>query len=211
MRIYFVRHGESQANLLHVISNRGLRHGLTLNGREQVRRLSRRLQAIPFTRIYSSPLLRAVETSIIVADQLGLEYEVTEALREFDCGVMEGRSDEEAWNAWRELFDAWTLHQEWEQHIEDGENFIDIRRRFVPFIESLSELYGHTSSNLLCVGHGGLYWLMLPLVLQNIEVIQVRHFNMDNTVCIVAELRPAGLICVEWHGQTISMGKERSI
>ena len=29
MRIYFARHGESQANRLHEIANRGLRHGLT--------------------------------------------------------------------------------------------------------------------------------------------------------------------------------------
>ncbi len=35
MRIYLIRHGESQANLLHEISNRGLRHGLTPKGREQ--------------------------------------------------------------------------------------------------------------------------------------------------------------------------------
>ena len=35
MKLYFVRHGESEANLLHELSNRGLRHGLTDLGREQ--------------------------------------------------------------------------------------------------------------------------------------------------------------------------------
>ena len=35
MRILFARHGESQANRLHEISNRGLRHGLTKAGRWQ--------------------------------------------------------------------------------------------------------------------------------------------------------------------------------
>jgi broad specificity phosphatase PhoE len=33
MRLYFVRHGESKANLLEIFSNRGLKHGLTERGR----------------------------------------------------------------------------------------------------------------------------------------------------------------------------------
>ena len=65
MRIYFARHGESQANLLHEISNRGLKHGLTRRGREQAVALADRLQNLAVTHIYSSPLLRAIETSVI--------------------------------------------------------------------------------------------------------------------------------------------------
>jgi len=33
MKLYFARHGESEANTLGVISNRGLKHGLTDTGR----------------------------------------------------------------------------------------------------------------------------------------------------------------------------------
>ena len=94
MRIYFARHGESQANLLHEISNRGLRHGLTRKGREQAEGLARRLQGIPIATIYSSPVLRAIETSVILAHRLDVDYEVTEALREYDCGILEGRSSD---------------------------------------------------------------------------------------------------------------------
>lgn len=97
MRIYFVRHGESQANLLHEISNRGLQHGLTRQGREQALTLARHLQSLSIACIYSSPLLRAIETSILIANQLGLDYEVVAALREYDCGIVEGRSDEVGW------------------------------------------------------------------------------------------------------------------
>jgi len=108
MKIYFARHGESQANLLHQISNRGLVHGLTRRGRQQAAALAEWLGEAAITHVYSSPVLRTIETSIIVAGRLGVEYEVTEALREYDCGVFEGRSDEEAWQAWKEVFDAWS-------------------------------------------------------------------------------------------------------
>ena len=35
MRLYFIRHGESEANLLQVFANRGFKYGRTELGREQ--------------------------------------------------------------------------------------------------------------------------------------------------------------------------------
>ena len=92
MRLYFTRHGESQANLLHEISNRGLRYGLSSKGREQAHALTQHLEGQGITKIYSSPLLRAIETSIILANSLKLDYEITDALREYECGILEGLS-----------------------------------------------------------------------------------------------------------------------
>jgi len=203
MRIYFTRHGESQANLLREISNRGLRHGLTRTGREQAATLAHRLQGLPITRIYSSPVLRAIETSVILANRLDLDYEVVDALREYDCGVLEGRSDEVGWQIWQELFDAWVVHQRWERRIEGGESFYDIRERFKPFIEGLIRQYGGTDEGLLCVSHGGVYWMMLPLVLKNVDNALISRHGFDYTACIVSELRAAGLVCVEWNGHLV--------
>jgi len=118
MKIHFARQGESQANLLHEISNRGLRHGLTPRGRAQAVALAQNLHPLSIGHIYSSPVLRALETSIILSTHLELDYEVVDALREYDCGLAEGRSDEKGWQMWRELFDAWTIHKRWERCIE---------------------------------------------------------------------------------------------
>lgn len=200
MRIYFARHGESQANLLHVISNRELQYGLTCQGRQQALALVRRLQDLPIAHIYSSPLQRALETSAILADRLGLGYKVVDALREYDCGVLEGRSDELSWQRWHELFNAWVVHKRWEQRIEGGESFYDIRDRFVPFIESLVSRYGSSDVDSVCVSHGGVYWMMLPLVLNNVDTELIARHGFDYTSCIVAECRPAGLYCVDWNG-----------
>jgi broad specificity phosphatase PhoE len=140
MRIIFARHGESQANLLHEISNRGLKHPLTQKGRQQALVLAQQLQTESITRIYSSPVLRAIETTVILANQLGVEYEVTEALREYDLGDLEGRSDEVVWEFWHELFDGWTKHQLWDKRAPGGESFLDVRQRFAPFIDALIQL-----------------------------------------------------------------------
>lgn len=43
MRLIFARHGESQANVERIISNRALPHGLTAKGRAQAETLALRL------------------------------------------------------------------------------------------------------------------------------------------------------------------------
>lgn len=92
MKLYFVRHGESEANLLREFSNRGLKHGLTDKGRTQAAELAQKLKETPVTKIFSSPLLRAVQTTEILAASLSKPYQLTGALREYDCGVLEGKS-----------------------------------------------------------------------------------------------------------------------
>ncbi len=102
MRLYFVRHGESEANLLNEFSNRGLKHGLT----QQAHALAQSLRSIPVTALFSSPLLRARQTAEILARELGVAYQMTDALREFDCGLLEGKMDAESWQRYWKVSDA---------------------------------------------------------------------------------------------------------
>jgi len=39
---------------------------------------------------------------------------------------------------------------------------------------------------------------MLPLVLTNIDDAFVRSHGIDHTDCVIAEQRPAGLVCLQW-------------
>ena len=204
MKIYFARHGESEANLLHEFSNRGIKHGLTDNGRAQAAELAAKLASEPIRRIYSSPLLRATQTAGTLAEALGLEVEVTDALREYDCGVLEGRSDEDGWKTYYRVLEAWIERREWDERIEAGESFNDIRARFVPFIEGLTREYKNDPGKIVLVGHGGTYRCMLPLVLPNIGFDFAMQNTISNTGCVVAELTPRGLRCVEWCGEPVA-------
>jgi len=200
MRITFTRHGESQANLLHEISNRGLKHGLTQDGQKQIQALALQLRTQAIKHIYSSPLLRAVESSQILANALGLDVEITDALREFDCGILEGRSDRLAWQGWQSLMDAWLLHDDWQEKIEGGESYLEIQTRFLPFIESLISRFGDSTKHVVCVAHGGLYRVVLPNILQNIDSGFITEHGIPHAAQIVCELRPSGLHCLIWDG-----------
>ena len=146
MRLYFARHGQSEANMLRVISNRGLVHPLTELGRQQATELAQALTSISITKIYSSPLLRAQQTAAIVSAALDLPFEISDALREPDCGIAEGRSDEAAWEEHRRAWTAWLDEQRYDYRIEGGESFNDLRTHFAPFIDCLQESFVHRES-----------------------------------------------------------------
>lgn len=197
MKLYFVRHGESEANTRRVISNRESPFGLTELGRQQAYDLADRVKHIRFSAIFSSPVLRAGETAEILSQLLRQPYTVTEALREYDCGILEDQSDDASWGLHREIYEDWTLNHNYERKPDGGECFLDIRNRFVPFIQSLTGDGLHTD-HILLVGHGGLFQLMLPLVLANIDDDFVRSHGIGHTDCIIAEQQPVGLVCRQW-------------
>lgn len=200
MRIHFVRHGESQANVQREIANRGLKHPLTGQGRAQARSLAAALGAHPIARVYSSPLLRALETSVVVAHALDVPLEVSDALREYDLGRFEGRSDEAAWREWKRVFEAWTRLGDHDRHAEGGERFADVRARFVPFVEGLVARHGAGAEEFVCVAHGGLYWTMLPLVLVDVDAERIAaRGGFGHATHVIAEARPEGLVVVAWN------------
>ena len=198
MRLYFVRHGESEANTLRVISNRDSRYGLTALGKQQAIMLADELKAVPFTAIYSSPIRRARETAEIVAQAFGLPFQDTEALREYDCGILEEKSDEDSWNLHSEIAEDWTQNHNYLRKPDGGENFIEIKKRFLPFIESFTQNGSPQEENILFVSHGGLLQLMLPETLTNIEHAFVRSNGIRHTQCIIAEQGLTGFFCVQW-------------
>ncbi len=204
MRLYFVRHGESDANRLHIISNRPtFDHSLTDKGRQQAADLAATLAGIPFVHLYGSPVKRARQTTEILSQALGVPFTITDALREYDCGIIEGRSDDDAWKIWGELWHDWLDQQRYDRCIEGGETFHDIKARYLPFIEGLIAAHGQTDHNFLLVGHGGTSRMMLPLVLSNAEQVFSHDYGMDYTSPVIAEYRGGGLVCLSWCGAAI--------
>lgn len=211
MKLYFARHGESEANVLHVISNRGYQHGLTARGREQAARLAGLLEDAEISSIFTSPLMRAVQTTEIIADKLGLAYTITDALREYDCGILEGKSNEESWRQHGDIADAWVVHKNWAYKADDGESFFDIRDRFVPFIERFTYDASYAGKNILLVGHGGTFRMMLPLIFTNVDTALVEAHPLNHTTCIIAEHRATGFQCLQWGDITFSYGEFRNL
>ena len=198
MKLYFSRHGESEANRLHIISNRQLPHSLTETGKTQAASLAKRLHGKPIARIYTSPIPRAIETAAIISTALGVPYEIIDALREYDCGILEGRADAEAWTEHHRWVDEWIAGRSRDQGPAGGETYQDIQLRFVPFIDALVKKYQQTGVEFLLIGHGGTYLFGLPSVLANIDFDFILSHGLGNTVIVTADLQAGKLICQAW-------------
>ncbi|MDX1414756.1 MAG: histidine phosphatase family protein [Candidatus Promineifilaceae bacterium] len=202
MKLLITRHGESEANVRQIISNRDLQHVLTQKGKEQALQLADDLAAYDVNDIYCSPILRARETAEIVACRLELGFTITDALLEFDCGMMEGRGDAEAWQAHSATVRAWDVYRQYDRCIPpDGESFHDMQDRFLPFMAEITGQSEGTATDILLISHGGMLHQMLPLFLANIDRDFTRRNQLKNCALVVAEEGNGGWRCVEWSGR----------
>ena len=195
MQIYCVRHGESESNVKKIISNRGLQHGLTPQGIEQVNQLAQRLKEVPVAALYSSPLLRAAQSSEILARQFDVKATPADALREFDCGDLEGKSDAGSHKLLYEIWDDWMLHGNWPRQFEGGDSYETIRERFMRFFSLLGK---HAHQTVMLVGHGGTFRAMLPLIADNIDHAFAHEHWISNAGYVAITLSDSKWICTRW-------------
>jgi broad specificity phosphatase PhoE len=205
MRLYFVRHGESTANLLGVFSNSGLKHPLTDTGIEQARALARSLSGLQVEQIYSSPILRAMQSAQILTSSLQTPVEVTEALREWDVGIYEGTTDPLGWQLHRQVQEDWFIHHKFASKMPGGESFCEIQERFTPFIDKLVQDWGSSNRSVILVAHGGLYRAMLPAIFKNVDFAFARQHDFPYTAYVMAEPRHDGLYCLSWCGVSLNV------
>jgi broad specificity phosphatase PhoE len=203
MRVFFVRHGESEANTQRIFSNTGWKHPLTQRGREQTQALAERLVERRITEIFTSPIMRASESAEIVGAHLNIPVKTASALAEWDVGIYEDRPHDEGNAAYSEVEKQW-LAGNLDARLPKGESCADIHARFTPFIAQLIEKYGASDeAALVLMGHGGTYRNALPKVLSNISTDFAMAHGLDNTSFVEAELRNGALHCVKWAGETV--------
>lgn len=89
MRLYIIRHGETEWNVLRRFQGRS---DIPLNeeGRRLARITSEALGQVPFTRIYTSPLKRAYETAMIIKGARDIPVIVESRIIEISFGEYEG-------------------------------------------------------------------------------------------------------------------------
>ena len=87
---YFLRHGETESNARELVAG-SLDTDLTALGRKQALEAAALLAKEPITAVYSSPLRRARDTALPVAERLKLPVVVIPGLAERTWGALEGQ------------------------------------------------------------------------------------------------------------------------
>lgn len=147
--ILLARHGETDWNAVGRWQGHTDR-SLTELGRRQAAELAERLADVELDAVYSSDLLRAVETAEPVAKRLGLPLQTLPELREVDVGTWAGLTRDEVAERFPDGFRRWS---EWQTGWEDGETYDEMGERVVGAILRLAG--EHPGERILVVSHGG--------------------------------------------------------
>jgi|SRR5882724_1971461 len=125
---------------------------LSTLGQEQLQEIVRRIGTRPFTRVYSSSLIRACRTAEAIAASRCLEVNVRSGLREINFGAWEGRS----WDEIEALYPAdaarW-LHDHPAGTATGGELFVDFQQRVLNEFRDLAKKAQDTC--IAIVAHAG--------------------------------------------------------
>lgn len=177
MNLYITRHGQTDWNAIRKIQGRT---DIPLNdtGRQQAATTSDELKDVDFDVIFTSPLIRAVETAKIINELHHVPILQDERVIERSFGENEGTNIEDM-----DFSKFWHPNQ---THLyPTSESVNDFYDRIYHFIDEIKETY--RGKNVLVVAHGGVslpfytYFNGIP------DAIDMRPFMLNN--CQVASYK----------------------
>lgn len=179
MPVYFIRHGQSEFNATY-------RHGdadpmifdapLTSLGRRQAEETRAKVADLGISRVISSPLTRALQTSLVIFDGIAPITVAAGHHEKLDHSCDVGRSPGDLARDFPTLSFAHLPEQWWHQGpknaagvaFEREEVFVE---RMAGFDRSLRQL---TERPLAIVGHGNAFKVLIGRLLENCEIHQYR-------------------------------------
>ncbi len=156
MKIYLVRHGQDNTSVRggwsdSPLTDIGIRQSLDL-----ANELFLNAEKYNIGKIFSSDIVRAKQTAVIIADRLNLSIVLKPEFREVNNGVLAGLDNRIADEKYPNLF--WR-NLDWEEHYPSGESpkefYERIRRAWEEFMLSFARQPLPDNKNALLVTHGG--------------------------------------------------------
>jgi broad specificity phosphatase PhoE len=193
-RILLIRHGQSEGNAAGRFGGHTATP-LSERGRRQAEATATALANESFDAIYSSDLLRAVETAMPLARLTGLEIERTEAFRERSVGVMEGLTFEESAEQHPEQYAA-LIHRDFDHVLLGGESYRQMLDRASRELDQAIEK--HRGGRICIFSHTGTICILALHLMGALDAPELRPVWIATSNCGITrfELRDDGFIRV---------------
>lgn len=172
MRLLFIRHGQTDTNIL------GLTHythdfsGLSEEGKQQAKNLASVCKAQKIEKLFSSPAKRALETTQWINEKLNVATSVLPDLTERRWGKWAGRP----WADIHQALSAMTIEQRYTFIPPDGESWQQMEARLR---NVLSNLVSQSLDRLAVITHGGVLSGLMH-VIQPLSKEQTIALQFDN-------------------------------
>jgi len=206
MKIYLVRHGETEWNKEYRLQGQS---DTRLNdyGRELAVITAEALKEIPFDVIYHSPLCRAEETAVILKRDRNIEIIPDDRIKEISFGIAEGCHIGSIKNNPEDPMYNFLKYPGEFIPPEKGESFEEVSARSAAFMkEKVLPLEG-TCENVLIVAHGAVNRTILNSV-AGIPVSDFWKIRLKNCAVSIIDLTN-GELTLEQEGSIYYQTEER--
>ncbi|MBJ8399061.1 MULTISPECIES: adenosylcobalamin/alpha-ribazole phosphatase [Citrobacter] len=174
MRLWLVRHGETEANVAGLYSGHAPTP-LTERGIVQAQSLSGLLRNVPFDNVLCSELERARHTTQLILAERDVPVRVMPELNEMFFGDWEMRHHRDLAREDAENYAVWC--NDWQNATPtNGEGFQAFSQRVERFIPQLAEY--KDSKNLLVVSHQGVLSVLVARLL-SMPTAAMWHFRIE--------------------------------
>lgn len=160
-RIFLIRHGATELSAEDRFAGE-VDVALSDIGRDQARRLAKRLSTERIAAVYSSPLGRTRETASILAAAHSLAVESCDGLREISHGHWEGKTRAEVEKEYPKEYQRWELDP-FSFAPPGGETGLSVTARALPALLEIVER--HPDDHVIVVSHKATIRLLLSNLL----------------------------------------------
>lgn len=159
MKLYFVRHGETEFNKVGRIQGR-LDVSMNLVGFKQARLLAKRLSDVSFDMAFTSPLKRTIETAEEITRGRDIIIHKVHWLTDTDVGEWEGKLQSTLIRSYKRMLQADDMSRLLSER--GGESFGDVHKRLKTFIEELEFV---NADSVLVVTHAAVIYEAIKLAI----------------------------------------------
>ena len=179
MKIYYVRHGQTDWNLAKRMQGGGSEKELNKTGIEQANETKKELENSSYDIVICSPMHRAKKTVEIINEDKNVQTIMDERIRERKLGKLEGHkiTDEIEKKIW-----DYDLNYQ----IPNGENLKDFEKRILEFLEEIKQKY--SGKTVLIVAHGGVAKVIKAHLYGMPQSRNLSDISMKNCEIIEAEI-----------------------
>lgn len=174
--IYFVRHGQTNGNILDTIQD--LTDTLSPAGEIQAEKIAARVANLEFEALLSSDAERAKQTAAIIAKRTGhtvSHHDVFREIKRPSSFVDKPRLADDFQN-----FDAeWRTHFDGSWRFEDEETIAEFFERIISAVALLEE---RAEGNILVVSHGYFLRGIAAYMLSGKKIIPETYFSIHNAL-----------------------------
>ncbi len=197
MKIYLVRHAQAKTNLEGIDFDDKKNIGLTKKGKNQAKKLAKRLVKFKFDKIFISEAKRSYQTILPLIKLRPFPVDKDLRLNEAKFGIFSGLTFEKAKRKYPGIYED-RVKNKWDYRLPKGESFKDVSERLNSF---LNDLKNKKFENILIVTHATVLKVFLAKYLKfSLEKADSIYFQ--NASISLSEIKNKKVISIIINGRS---------